>query len=127
MSGHAVRAPHDSCIRGGIAVMVSFRLAALTAIIGTGALACADGTGPAASRPMTVSFTTASSTAASFSRTPTSASFDATTPATTPAPSPLVITKAQLVLARIEMQQVGASCTSTTTSGDDDAQHEEHG
>jgi hypothetical protein len=103
--------------------MVSFRLATLTAIIGIGALACADGTGPAASRPLTVSFTTASSAAATFSRTPTSASLDATTPAA----SPLVITRAQLVIARMEMQQVGASCTSTTASGDDDGEHEEHG
>ena len=103
--------------------MRSFRLATLTALVGAGALACADGTGPAASRPMSVSFTTASSTSATFSRAPGSASLDATTPA----PSPLVITKAQLVLARIEMQQVGASCTSTTTSGDDDAEHREHG
>ena len=103
--------------------MVSFRIATLTAIIGTGALACADGTSPSAARPMTVSFTTASATSATFSRSPSSASLDATTPAT----SPLVITKAQLVIARMELQQVGASCTSTTTSGDDDAEHEEHG
>jgi hypothetical protein len=103
--------------------MVSFRLVTLTAIIGTGALACADGTGPAASRPMTVSFTTAPTTAASFSRTPSGASFDATTPAT----SLLVITRAQLVLARVALQQVGASCTSTNASGDDDAEHQEHG
>jgi hypothetical protein len=92
--------------------MVSFRLATLTAIIGIGALACADGTGPAASRPLTVSFTTASSAAATFSRTPTSASLDATTPAA----SPLVITRAQLVIARMEMQQVGASWSLATPS-----------
>ena len=103
--------------------MQSMRLATLTAIIGAGALACADGTGPAASRPITVSFTTAPAAAATFSRTPTGASFDATTPAT----NPLVITKAQLVVARMELQQVGAACTSTSASGDDDAEHEEHG
>jgi hypothetical protein len=90
---------------------------ALTLLAAGGTLACSDSTVPAAGRPISVSFTTASATGASFSRSfnPT-ATHDVTATVGTDA---LVISKAQIVVARIELQQVGATCTSEVAAGDD--------
>lgn len=79
------------------------------------AAACSESTGPAASVPVTLSFSANSATGASFSR-----SADVTA-ASSPSADALVITKAQLVLARVELERAGATCTSEAASGDDDA------
>lgn len=89
--------------------------------IGATLAACAaDSTGPGASgrQPMSVSFTTAASGgAAAFAGVAgTTRSITATSGADV-----LVITKAQVVLARLELEQVGAACTSTAAAGDDDS------
>ena len=87
-------------------------------------LACADGTAPAARRPLSVSFTTSSSIAASTSaagsRTPAPASFDVV------GSDALVISRAQLVLARMELVRAGATCTSDDAAGDDDNHADDH-
>ena len=88
---------------------------------GAALAACAgDSTGPGASgrMPMSVSFTTAkaSGTAASLSDLGGSTRSITTTSGT----DVLVITKAQLVLARIELQRVGGTCVSTAAAGDDE-------
>ena len=78
--------------------------------------ACADSTKPGAGQPMSVSFSTAPKTGATLSRAPSNPSFDVTT---TEGANTLVITKAQLVVARIELQRDGASCTSDADAGDE--------
>ena len=98
--------------------------ATLAIVAVSGALACADNTAPAAGRPISVSFSTAPASGASFARTAApGASLDLTSTVGTDV---LVITKVQLVVARIELQQSGATCASTTASGDDegDQRHE---
>jgi hypothetical protein len=80
--------------------------------------ACADSTKPGASMPMSLSFTTASSAGASASRSPVSPLFDVTT---TEGANTLVITKAQVVVARAELQQSGATCAGEADAGDDNA------
>jgi hypothetical protein len=95
---------------------------ALTIIAAFGTIACADGTSPGARRPVSVSFSTGASTTPAFARlTSPTASFDA---AATPAAGVLVITKVQLVVARMELQRAGASCGSTAAAGDD--QNDDH-
>jgi hypothetical protein len=90
------------------------------AIIVSGALACAESTSPAGGRPMTISFSTAAPTGASLS-----SAADASREVSTASGSDaLVITKAQLVVARIELQRVGATCTSESATGDDEAENE---
>jgi hypothetical protein len=84
-----------------------------------GALACADSTSPKAGVPVSVSFSASSAAGASFSR-----SADVSVASTSSA-DVLQITKAQLVLARVELVRAGATCTSETASGDDAAEHEE--
>ena len=84
------------------------------------AAACSESTGPSASVPVTLSLSAKSATGASFSR-----SADVTATSSTTADA-LVITKAQLVLARVELVRAGATCTSEAASGDDDAaEHED--
>ena len=82
-----------------------------------GLAACADTTRPGAEMPMSVSFSTGATAGASFSRSAVSPSFDVTT---TQGTNTLVITKAQLVVARMELAQVGATCSSTEAAGDDE-------
>lgn len=85
--------------------------------------ACADSTKPGASMPMSLSFTTAASATAggaSASRSPLAPRFDVTT---TDGANTLVITKAQVVVARAELQQAGATCASDADAGDDDGGH----
>ena len=84
-----------------------------TILVAASVAACADSTGPRGTRPVTVSFTTSSASAASASLAPL------TLLGSTSAADALVITKAQLVLSRIELQKAGASCTSTEAAGDD--------
>ena len=75
--------------------------------------ACADSTGTAGSGPMSLSFSTIPAASAAAS----SASL-----AVTVAPaSPIVITKAQLVISKSELARIGATCvhaTTTTTESD---------
>ncbi len=79
------------------------------------ACSAADSTRPGGALPMTVSFSTAAPTGAARS-TSTSASASVTFTSGTDV---LVITKAQLVVARMELARSGASCTSTAAAGDD--------
>jgi hypothetical protein len=78
------------------------------------AMACSESTGPSASVPVTLSFSTGSATGASLSR---SADVSLTSSSTADA---LVITKAQLVVAKVELVRAGATCTGAEVSGDDD-------
>ncbi len=94
----------------------SLTLAAVAATLSL--TACAgDSTGPAsgASRPLSLSFSTAAATAASGSLA-VSPSLAATSGA-----DALVVTSVQIVLARVELQRVGATCASTEAAGDDRA------
>jgi hypothetical protein len=91
--------------------------AALTACSG-------DSTSPNASgrSPVTVSFATASTTSASADRISANGA-----PSTSSAGADaLVITKAQLVVRRVELQRVGATCASDEAAGDDDHGVDEH-
>ncbi len=78
--------------------------------------ACADSIKPGASTPLSLSFATAPSTGASASLSPASPQFDVTT---TEGANTLVITKAQVVVARAELQLSGATCASEADAGDD--------
>jgi hypothetical protein len=84
----------------------------ILAVAGVALASCADSTKPAAGSPVSLSFTTAPAAGASFS----------TSPSTSAAPTAdnLVITSAQLVVARMELQSTGASCTSEAAAGDDE-------
>ena len=98
-------------------------LSALTLLAASGALACSDGTAPAAGRLMSVSFTTAGAAGPSLSRTADpAATRDVLATVGTDA---LIITKAQLVVARIELKRVGATCTSEMAAGDDEENDDE--
>lgn len=80
-------------------------------------VACADGTAPGARQPVSVSFTTTSTlgaTASTAGVTPERPLNDVV------GSDALVITKAQLVVARMELARVDASCTSEEAAGDDD-------
>lgn len=83
-----------------------------------GAIACSESTSPKGSAPVSLSFSAAPS-GATFSR-----SADLSVTSTSSADA-LVITRAQLVLARVELERAGATCTSETPSGDDDGVDEE--
>lgn len=95
-------------------------------LIATSALllgACSNSTAPSAlKRPISVSFTTAA-TAATFSRSP----FDGASRSVSlvAGGNTLVITKAQLVLARVELEKVGAVCADTAASGEDSNNHDD--
>lgn len=98
------------------------RLSSLAALLGAASLAaCASDTSPnGANRPVSLSFTTAATMGATVTPSLTasrSVSFTA-------GANSLVINKAQLVLARVELERVGATCASTATAGDD--QDDEH-
>jgi hypothetical protein len=86
--------------------------------------ACKDGTAPAASHPVSVSFTTtaaAGAASASLSAVPQPATASTAQAATADV---LLITSAQLVIARVELVRAGAVCTSDQVAGDDDATNE---
>jgi len=80
-------------------------------------LACADGTAPGARRPLSVSFSTASSVTPAAA---SNAGFQPRLSRDVVGTDALVITKAQLVLARVELGRAGATCTSEDAAGDDD-------
>jgi hypothetical protein len=97
---------------------------ATSALLGMTALlaGCTDSTSASAGRPMSVSFATGSaSPAATMSISPSGASRSITA---TSGANTLVISKAQVVVARMELARAGASCTSTSAAGDD--QSDEH-
>ena len=96
-----------------------FSMLSSTILIAASVAACADSTGPGGTRPVTVSFTTSGASAASASLAPLALL------GSTSAADALVITKAQLVLSRIELQKAGASCTSTEAAGDNDGDRED--
>jgi hypothetical protein len=85
-------------------------------------LACADSTKAPAGRPVSVSFSTAASGGASRSL-----SFDggASRSTTTVGSDVLEITKAQIVVARLELEREGANCGSQSAAGDDDVDDHE--
>ena len=84
-------------------------------------LACADGTGPKSGQPISVSFTTSGTAGASLSRSldPAAPSF-----ASTGTADVLTISKAQVVVARMELERVDAACTSDEAVGDDEHENE---
>lgn len=84
-----------------------------------GALACSESTSPRGSAPVSLSFSATSATGASFSR-----SADLSLASSSSADA-LVISKAQLVIARVELERAGATCTSQAPSGDDDVAENE--
>lgn len=89
----------------------TIRLASvLSAVSLAGLAACADSTGTAGAGPVSLSFSTVPSATASASL---------ANLAVTAAPaSPIVITKAQIVLSKSELERIGATCTTTTTSSE---------
>jgi hypothetical protein len=89
--------------------------------VGVTLVACAaDSTSPnaAGGRQMTISFASGATAGASASRNTVAGSLRSIT--ATSGADALVITKAQLVFARLELQKSGATCTSTADAGDDD-------
>ena len=90
------------------------RISAL-AIACTAVVSCADSTKAPVGSRVSLSFTTAPATGATLSRSADVA------PTTT---DKIEITSAQVVVARMELQSTGASCTSQAAAGDDD--HNEH-
>lgn len=79
--------------------------------------ACSDSTGAPAGMPVSISFSTSPTAGASASRMAAgdvSGSITATVGADT-----LVITRVQVVVARMELQRVGATCASAAAAGDD--------
>lgn len=88
----------------------NFAIAA--AVLTAGAVAgCADSTGPAAGRTVSLAFSTVPGAVANVG----------VSPALAVAGSPLVITRAQLVFSESELEPVGASCSaSATTEPDED-------
>jgi hypothetical protein len=91
------------------------RIQWLTALpLAAASLACSDGTAPSPGVPVSLSFSAASTAGASLSR-------SADLSATTASADALVITRAQLVIAKVELVRAGAACTTEEVSGDDDA------
>jgi hypothetical protein len=83
---------------------------ALSLLSLAGLAACADSTGTAGSGPMSLSFSTVPAASAS-------ASTGSVSVTAAPA-SPIVITKAQLVISKSELARIGASCVTTTTTSE---------
>lgn len=91
--------------------MTLIRPFAPAALLALAALsACSDSTGSGGTRPLSLSFSTASTTSRS-------ASADLLT--VTAGADPIVITRAQIVLSRTELEREGATCT-TAPAGEDD-------
>jgi hypothetical protein len=83
-------------------------------LVAAGALACSESTAPTAGVPVSLSFSTTTTAGATLSR-----SADVTLTSSSNADA-LVITKAQLVIARVELVRAGATCTTEGVSGDND-------
>jgi hypothetical protein len=99
------------------------KLSGLAIVAACGTLACSESTSPAGGRPITVSFSTTAAVGASLSRAADPvAAHDVSLSAGADA---LVITRVQLVVARLELQRAGAACTSTAATGDDDVDENE--
>ena len=97
----------------------SIRFASSVGVLSLATLAaCSDATGTAAAGPMTVSFSTTATATATASRTGSTARFALATAPT----SPLVITKAQLVISKAELARIGATCTTTTTTSSSESE-----
>jgi len=88
-----------------------------TLAIACATMACADGTAPGARQSVSVSFMTVSTAPAAGSRSAVSASRGRQDVATNDA---LVIVRAQLVVARMELVRIGATCASDEPAGGDD-------
>ena len=86
--------------------------------------ACSDSTGATAGRPVSVSFSTNAAAATSASLSPADLGVLRSVTATSGA-NTIIITKAQIVVARLELERTGASCASTMAAGDDDADEHE--
>lgn len=98
-------------------------LSGLAVVAACGTLACSESTSPAGGRPITVSFSTAAPAGASLSRSAEAGALrDVSLSAGTDA---LVITRVQLVVARLELQRAGATCASDAAMGDDDVDESE--
>lgn len=94
------------------AIATSTLIGATTVLAG-----CSDSTGAAAGRPVSVSFATASArTAPSLSPASMGVSRSITT---TSGAHTIVINKAQVVVARMELERDGAACASESAAGDD--------
>jgi hypothetical protein len=78
--------------------------------------ACGDSTGPKSARPLTVSFSGASSAASS-----SAVAASSTALSVTAGTDVLVISSAEIVVARAELQRVGGTCAGTAAAGDDAA------
>ena len=94
------------------------RISALAAIAVTALASCADSTKAPAGSQVSLSFTTSGAAGASFS--------SSSTTSAAPTTDVLEITSAQLVLARMELQRAGASCTSDAAAGDDEPDGQNH-
>ena len=81
-------------------------------------LACADGTGPKAGQPISISFTTSGTAGAALTRSIDPAALPSFS--TTGTADVLTISKAQVVVARMELERVDAACTSDEAVGDDE-------
>lgn len=93
-------------------------------ILAASAGGCADPTGPAAGRPMSISFTTAASSGASMSRSAEPGTFWSISATT--GTDELVIDQVQVVVARMELERAGAVCgENETAAGDDEVNHED--
>ena len=97
-----------------------------TALLGASAAlsACSDSTGAAAGRPVSVSFSTNAANGTSASLSPAGLGVLRSVTATSGA-NTIVINKAQIVVARMELERVGASCASASVAGDDAADEHE--
>jgi hypothetical protein len=87
-----------------------------------GMAACSDSTAPAARHLVSVSFATSTTSSPTASRIadPSASTSEAA------AADNLVITKAQLVFARMELVKAGATCTTETAAGDDEVGDDGH-
>ena len=94
-----------------------------TLVIACVAAGCADGTAPGARQPVSVSFTTSATATATGSL--TSAAPDHVLNDVVGGGA-LVITKAQLVVARTELVRTGAVCGSDAAAGDDSEHADDH-
>jgi hypothetical protein len=79
---------------------------------------CSDSTSAAAGRPATISFSTAATAGTSASLSPFGSPLRSVT--ATSGGNTIVITKAQIVVARMELERSGASCGSDAAAGDDE-------
>lgn len=85
---------------------------------------CSDSTGTAAGRPVSISFATAAMPGTVASLSPSTLGVSRSVTATS-GTSTIVINRAQLVVARMELEQVDGACTSGAAAGDDEGEANE--